>query len=151
MARIKMGLKNLDDERGFERGCGHYTNSHNEIVDRHDDYQYAGPPARDIWDRAEGEPQAGPNNDIRAYTKPTWRSGPIREKSNRSILSGYHGPLDKPTGDATTLMRDDQNRPMKAPRNQSNSSFTNVKNGVGATSGRFAKRPGRSGSQRSGA
>lgn len=151
MARVKMGLKSLDDDRGFARGCGHYTNSESFISTRRDDYQFAGPGPRDIWERSEGMTQPGPGSDTHGYHEPRWRSGPLREKSNPGVLSGDHKPKFAPKGDAKTMIATGpQKRMMTNPRNQANSQFTSVAAGARPT-GKFAKRPGRAGSQRSGA
>lgn len=41
MARVKMGLKSLDDEKGYDRGRGHYSEASCGMITHKADYSHA--------------------------------------------------------------------------------------------------------------
>lgn len=81
MARVKMGLKSLDDERGFARGCGHYTNSES-FISRHVADYGSRSDTHDIWDRVDVSKQAGPGSDVHGFHEGRWRPGPVKQGSS---------------------------------------------------------------------
>src|SRR5258708_4653158 len=101
MARVKMGLKSLDDDKGYNRGRGHYSASDCGMMSHKADYSgasgnYGQSGVSGIKHLDMDEAASGMKNAILAQPQTkTWQPGPV-SKGGR-----FHSTNGPPKGDAT--------------------------------------------------